>query len=365
VVTVFAQHQAGAMRMLEDLPVGVRVGNAVVSYARYLGLFFWPAGLAALYPHPGDSLTWRQVAGAAVLIGLLTLAAVAQLRRRPYLIVGWLWFLGVLFPVMGLMQVGNHALADRFMYVPSIGLSVCLAWGAAELADRRPRLRPLLAAGAAGVLVALSAATWEQIGVWHDSRSLWEHALAVTDDNDVARTNLGFAILEENGDPREAEEHLRAAIRMRPGAWRPYADLGVALDRQVEGASPDRQKRLLREAIACYRHSLAINPGQVLTRNYLAVDLGKQGKVEEAIRELHEALRYDPASAYTYHNLAVALSRRKRYAAALDYCRRSVELDPRAAAFRMTFAYLLWQQGQHQAAAVQLREARRLSRRPR
>jgi Flp pilus assembly protein TadD len=354
-VTLYAQQRGGAVRSLEQLPLPARVGNALVSYVRYLGLTFWPADLAVFYPQSGEPLPGWQVAGAACMLALLTLGALAQARQRPYLLVGWLWFLGTLVPVLGLVQVGDQALADRYTYVPSIGLAVVLAWGAAEWADRAPRVRPVLAAAALAVLLACCVGTWRQVGFWRDGRSLWGHALEVTADNYTARNNLGRALVEEGGDPHEAEGHLRAAIRLQPDAWRPYTNLGPALDRQGR----------LAEAVDCYRRSLALNPNQVLARNNLAIDLGKLGCLDEAIAQLTEAIEFDPDSAETCHNLAFALSRQKRNAEALAYGERAVQLEPGSARFHSLLAYLLLQRGDREAAAVHRREAERLKRRQR
>jgi Flp pilus assembly protein TadD len=354
-VTLYAQQRGGAVRSLEQLPLGARVEGALVSYVRYLGLTFWPADLSVFYPQPEGPPPWWQVAGPACLLALLTLGALGQAGRRPYLAVGWLWFLGTLVPVLGLVQVGDQALADRYTYLPSIGLAVALAWGAAEWADRAPRWRPAPAAAALGVLLACCVGTWRQVGFWRDGRSLWGHALAVTADNYTARNNLGRAILEEGGEPREAEEHLREANRLRPDAWRPYTNLGLALERQGRPA----------EAVDCYRRSLTLNPNQVLTRNRLAIDLGKLGRLDEAIGQLTGAFELDPDSAETCHNLAFALSRQKRYAEALVYGTRAVQLEPRSVRFHSLLASLLSQQGDREAAAVHRREAERLRRRQR
>jgi tetratricopeptide (TPR) repeat protein len=354
VVTLLAQHQGGAALSLEELPLGARLGNALVSCVRYLVLAVWPADLAVFYPHPGEALPAWQVVGAGCLLTVLTAGALWQARRRPYLLVGWLWYLGTLVPVIGLVQVGEQALADRYTYVPLIGPFVALAWAVADLAEARPRLRPLLAAAAVGVLLACAVGAWRQVGVWRDSRSLWEHALRAAGDNYTARNNLGLAILEVEGDPRQAEEHIRAALRLRPEAPQPYTNLGTALDRQGRAD----------EAIACYRRSLALNPYQVVVRHNLAVLLARQGKMDEAIAQWTEVVRLAPDSADNCYNLARALERQNRIAEAVDYCERSVRLEPQRADYRYTLASLLWQQGQRDAAQAQLREAKRLSGRP-
>src|SRR5262249_48647994 len=151
--------------------------NAVVSYVRYLGKELWPFDLGVFYPHPGDALPTRQVVAAALLLGTVTLLAVQQAGRRPYFVVGWLWDLGTLFSVSGVLQAGFQGMADRFLYVPGIGLYLLISWGAADLAGRLVRDRRIVAWTATAVLVLLGVRTADQVGYWRDSTSLWEHTV--------------------------------------------------------------------------------------------------------------------------------------------------------------------------------------------
>jgi Flp pilus assembly protein TadD len=350
IITLVAQHEGGAVMTLEDTPFTDRAGNAVVSYVRYLGMALWPSGLAPFYPYTHDSLVLGQVLAAAALLICLTALAVLARRRCPYLFVGWLWYLGTLLPVIGLVQVGEQALADRYTYLPLIGPFLAVVWGLADLASKRPGVRHALSAVAVGTLVACFAFTWVQTGHWRDSRTLWEHTLRVTRDNHVAENNLG-ATLREQDDLAEAEKHLREAIRIRPDFVRAWNNLGIALDQQGR----------IDEAIVCYQRSLELAPEQVSTQNNLGICLGKQGKLEEAVSHLTEAVRLDPTFAEAHHRLAFALARQQHLDEALAAAQQSVRLAPRNTAYRMLLASLLRKHGDYDAAEVQLREVERLS----
>jgi tetratricopeptide (TPR) repeat protein len=279
VLTVLAQSSGGAVTSLEAIPLSSRVPNAIVSYAEYLWKMLWPSGLAAFYPHPGASAAWRVAVSALVLLAASALA-LRQASRRPFLLVGWLWYLGTLVPVIGLVQVGSQAMADRYAYVPLVGIFVLLAFAADEAGGGTTR--GVLRAAAAAWLLALGLLTARQARFWHDSRSLFEHALAVTRKNYVAETNLGLVYAKELH-------------------WE--------------------------EAVAAFRRALAIRPGHAEARGNLGVALAKLGRVDEAIPHLERALRYDPGSALNHANLGLALRGRDR-ARALEHMRRAVELKP-------------------------------------
>lgn len=279
-LTVGAQSAGGAVTSLEAIPVPARVANAAVSYVAYLGKMLWPAGLAAFYPHVALSLASPRVVFSALGLLLATALVARQAARRPYLLVGWLWYLGTLVPVIGLVQVGSQAMADRYAYVPLLGIFIMLVFAADELGGAR--VRPVLAGAALLWLVVLGILTARQARFWHDSRSLFQHALDVTDKNYVAETNIGLVDAKE----------LR---------WE--------------------------DAMARFRRALAIRPSHAEARANLGVALAKMGKVDEAIPQLEKALRVDPSSSLTHANLGLAL-RGKDPARALDHMRRAVELKP-------------------------------------
>jgi tetratricopeptide (TPR) repeat protein len=302
VLTWSAQGRGGAIESLENFPPSVRIENALTAYMRYIGMTFWPNGLAVFYPHPGDNLPLWQPLGAAILLTAITAAVVFLRRRAPYLLVGWLWYVGTLVPVIGLVQVGQQSIADRYTYVPLIGLFIAAAWGIGEVADRLPSLRSIVIAGTVAAVAACSVVTWLQVRHWKDSVSLWRHALETAPDNYVARNNLGLGLLETNGSAVEAEEHLRAAIEFRPDGVRALTNLGKALARQEKNE----------EAILCYQRALAVEPDLPETRNNLGIVLAKTGRLDEAIEQLTEAARLAPWFLEARQNLERALEAKRR-----------------------------------------------------
>jgi hypothetical protein len=262
-----------------EIGLGLRLGNAAVSYVRYLAKTFWPVGLALPYPHPGASLPAWQAVGAALLVLALTAAAVSQARARPWLPVGWLWFLGMLVPVIGLVQVGGQAMADRYTYAPSIGLFLVVAWAGAEAAARwhATRAAQVLLAVA---LVALSALTWRQVGLWSDQVTLFTHAVEVTRDNGLAHLALSQGLAAQGRWP-EALLHAREAARLEPRLARVRKNLGYVL----------YKVGLVDDAVEEFRAAIAIEPDYAEAHGNLAIALGRLGRMEEAAREMAEERR--------------------------------------------------------------------------
>lgn len=280
-VAWYAQHRSGATTMLE-LPLAARAANAAVAYARYLGATVWPADLAVFYPHPG---WWPApaVAGAVALLAGVSFLALAQLRRRPFLAVGWCWFLGTLVPMIGLVQTGWQSLADRYTYLPFVGLGLAAAWGGGELVGRRPRLRPAAVAALALVLVALAATSRRQAATWKDSRTLFTHALAATGDNWLAHQNLG-ALLVDGGEPGAALAHLAAALRARPDVADIWYNVGCA----------HLARRAWPAAVDALRQAIALDPGDADYHGNLGVAYSALGRVAEAAAAYRRALAIDP-----------------------------------------------------------------------
>jgi len=315
IMEMVAAQRAGAVGHLARFPLEARLANALVSYARYLGKTLWPSGLAVFYPYPS---AWPapQLAGAAGLLMAVTLLAIVQMRRRPYLLVGWLWFLGMLFPVSGVVQAGSQAMADRFTYLPLIGLFVMAAWGGQDLLARWPVRPPVLAACAVALLLALGCTTWRQVGYWHDSTRLFTHALEVTSANWLAHNNLGDALARE-GKLEEATRHIAESIRLEPSNPDAHYNLGVVLHRQGRPA----------EAIAHYREALRLAPDYPNAHNNLGVALLDGGEVEQAIGELQQAfLMHQDAG--THFNLGLALAKQGRTDEAIEHYREAVHLKP-------------------------------------
>src|SRR5438093_568804 len=255
----------------------------------------WPSGLAAFYP-TGRVAPWWQAGGAALLLALGTVTALGQRRRRPFVPVGWFWFLGTLVPVIGLVQVGSQSLADRYTYVPLIGLFLIVAWGSAELAGRmRPGGVPvsLPAASACGVLLVLAVLSWRQAALWKSSAALFSHAVAVTENNWLAHANLASALALQ-GRTDEAVAHYEAALRRDSASAPARNNLGLALARSGR----------TREAVAVYRDLLAASPDYVEAHYNLGAVLAGEGRLEEAIVEFSTALRLRPDLAAARRALA-------------------------------------------------------------
>ena len=294
VITWIAQHRVGAMSLLgEPVSFPARLANALTAYIIYLEQMVWPAGLAAFYPFRLDR-PWWQPAGAGVLLVAVTATVLALARRRLYLMTGWFWYLGTMLPVIGLVQVGAQATADRYTYIPSIGIFIIVAWGLSELVSRDPALRGPAIATSLVVVAILASVASLQVRHWANSESLFRRALAVTSENWVAHGNLGETLLKQRRYV-EAEEHLREALRLAPcPAVSMHYDLALALQNQG-GVS---------EAIEHYRAALKLKPNFADAHNNLAMILALHGEVAEAIDHLREVVRLCPESADGYINLA-------------------------------------------------------------
>lgn len=317
VMTSLAQGSARAMRSLGEFPLSVRLENAVVAYAVYLGKAVWPVGLSAFYPHPGTPPAWKLAGALAVLLGASALAVWGR-RTHPYLLVGWLWYLGTLVPVIGLVQVGAQGLADRYTYLPLLGVFVAGVWTVKELADRL-KCRPLAAVLGVAAVMGCMVLTWVQIANWRDSFSLWSHALAVDPRNAVAHINLG-ACLGMRGELAAATRHYRRAIELSPGYGRAHGDLAVVLARQKDFPG----------AIKHFQAALALgadDPARV--HNGLGTALEAVGKMAEAAREYQRALETDPGYIRAHYNLARLLFDRGAVLEAQQHLDEALRLDPR------------------------------------
>ena len=243
VVTMYAHRFGGAMKWF---PLRLRLANAIVSYVRYLEKGFWPSRLALFYPHPGNSLTILQVSAALVFL-LAVSGLVITERRRRYLVVGWLWFVGTLIPMIGIVQVGVQGMADRYAYLPLLGLFIMICWGVADQLSQRHVSTLWLAAGSIAVWLALAVVTHRQLGYWSDSVTLWSHTLEVTTGNYLAEDDLGGALLAR-GSPEEAMRHFRAAVALNP--YDALGNLYIARYEHMQGHLP--------QAIEQYRKAVGM-----------------------------------------------------------------------------------------------------------
>lgn len=285
IVTYEVQHASGAVMSTAAIPPGLRIENALLSYVLYIVKMAWPSGLAVFYPYPADVPVW-QAAAAGLALAAITVAVVRAFPARPFLAVGWFWYVVTLLPVIGLVQVGTQARADRYMYVPMVGLAIMLAWGLGK--------NVLLWLGAA--CAACAVLTWMQLGYWRNSETLFRHAVEVTRGNAIAEHNLGSALLQDPARVAEAIPHLQAALRINPDSAQTRTDLASALAKSGRVA----------EAIAEFRAALAGAPGSAIVHNNLANALVAAGRTDEAIREYQAALQIDPGYGEARQNLAAA-----------------------------------------------------------
>jgi tetratricopeptide (TPR) repeat protein len=313
--------QAGNIAPLNNVSLGARIANALISYVVYLRQFFWPTGLAAFYPQPDGHPAWQ--AGAAFcLLAAISLIALWAWHKQPALFVGWFWYLGTMLPTSGLVQIGSHARADRYTYLPHIGLGLAIVWllrGAVErLCGHWPSRRGIVAAAACLVIAGLMACAWQQVSYWQNSMRLWTHALDCTTGNVIAHCNLGLA-LADRGDFDNAIDHYHKALDIYPDDVECLNNLGLALAGRGQ----------LKDAIACYARAVEIKPRFALAHNNLGIALAGSGRVDDAMREFHQALECTPDLATAHFNLGFALAGRRQFDAAIPEYREAVKIAPR------------------------------------
>jgi protein O-mannosyl-transferase len=382
VVTFVVQQRGGSLVAAESLPFGVRIGNALVSYVRYLGKLFWPMDLAVYYPHPGHWSFGKLGPTVGLILGISALVWVAR-RRYPYLLIGWLWFVGMLVPVIGLVQTGEQALADRHTYLPSLGVLILAIWGAYELSLRwRHHVTAWWVVGCAAIILCLTS-TRQQIGYWKDGETLFRRALELTENNALAHNNLGDA-LGKKGQTDEAIREYQEAIHLKPDLAEAHNNLGVALGRkgQIDEAIRQLQEAIrLRpddalahnnlgaafyqrgrtgEAILHFREAVRLKPDYADTHNGLGIALDKTGQIDEAIRQFQEAIRLDPDHTDAHYNLGVAFHQQGRTTEAIREFQEAVRLKPDRAEAHNNLGTALGMSGQTDEAIHQFQEALRL-----
>jgi tetratricopeptide (TPR) repeat protein len=374
VLTLAAQHQASSVASAAGLPLERRLAHALLSYAHYFGAMLVPRHLAVFYPYPAPQV-WTAIPGAGLLLGFVSLLALRSARRLPYLLVGWAWFLGMLVPVIGLVQVGDQAWADRYTYLPSVGLFIAAIWGLAELAARTLPRNHVPAGRGEGVSepvssdarfmgtksrvafcsvslvvgAALLAATTLQLRYWKDTRTLFQRTAEVTQNNGRAMTLLG-SLLAQEGKVREAMDLYRQALSIRPDDPEAHFFMGAAYEQQ---GKPD-------EAIAEYTQALWFKPLQERTHLALGLLLARQNHDEAAAVHYRAALALNPESAQAENNLARLLHKQGRWDEAIGHYQVALRLDPNLAQAHNNLGVLLLQKDKLAEGVAQLRTAVRL-----
>lgn len=331
-----------------------RIGNGLIGYVVYLRQFFWPTDLALLYPRRPDFLPARQVLGTAAI--LLTITAVAVLLRRkcPYLLVGWLWYLGMLLPAVGFVAFGNEAPADRFTYLPQIGLCIALVWTVTDWCGSLVGRRALCAVGAAAAILVLAGCAWRQTHYWRNSETIWQRTLACIPDSREAHIMLGHD-LAMRGETQKAIEHFKKAVEIGPDdqqAAQAYKALGVA----------ERSLGNLDLAIEYYKKASVVeNPFYAEAKNNLGDTLLMIGQPYEALKHLEDALRVRPDFAAAHYNMGVALHTLQHYPRAIDEYREAIRLMPDYANAHYNLAQALYFSGHRDEAIAHCREALRIN----
>jgi tetratricopeptide (TPR) repeat protein len=346
-VTVWAQHHLGVLPSLSKFPLSVRVANALLSYVEYILKLLWPARLAVFYPlDPGLSVAAAIAAGIGLV--MVTAAVVRNAPRVPWLATGWFWYLVTLLPVIGLVQVGSQSMADRYMYLPSIGLSMMVCWSLPDsVLSQRPWKR-IAGPGAAAVLVICAGLSRIQVGYWKNSETLFRHALEVTRNNWLAHYNLGVT-LEQQGRLDDAIAHYEQAVRIR----RDYADAWNNL-----GGVLARLGRV-QEAIPRYQQALRIRPDLAEAHYNLGLALKQVGRVQEAISQYEQALKIKPDYADAYNNLGNILWQTGNVEAAITNYQQAVRLKPHLAEAHSNLGIALMRLGRSREAIPHFEQALR------
>jgi Flp pilus assembly protein TadD len=345
IVTFYAQQASGAVGSLASLPLYDRIANALFSYVSYIAKMLWPGNLAVIYPYPEFFPMWMIIAS-CLAITAITYLSLKYVRTRPWLLVGWLWYLGTLVPVIGLVQVGIQAMADRYTYIPSIGLFIIIAWGASDIAARWRHGKTVLTVMAVSVICCFSLITRVQLQHWENSLTLFQHTLAVTQKNTVAHNNFGNALLEK-GNVKTAIKHFTAVLALKPKDAKAHNNLGNALLKMEK----------VDEAIGHYLESIELAPYVARTHNNLAVALYRQERVAESIRHLQKALHLKPDYADAYNNLGAAYRKIGQGKNAARCYLKAIQLRSDFAEAYNNLGILLWHQGKPKTASSYFHKA--------
>jgi Tfp pilus assembly protein PilF len=316
IVTYIAQQKGGSVSSIEAVPLGVRIGHAFISYVAYIGKMIWPSSLAIFYPYPRLLVPW-QVVGSVFLLIAITLVVIWRAKKFPNLATGWLWYIGTLVPVIGILQVGSQAMADRYTYIPLIGLFIIVAWGVPDLLKKWSYRKKILWASSALSIFCFSIITWTQVGYWQNNITLWNHTLKVTDYNWLAYFNRGYEY-DNLGNYRQAIEDYGRAIEIKPGYADTYNNRGVV----YKGLGNYRQ------AIEDYNRAIEIKPGYADAYNNRGVAYRGLSNYRQAIEDYNRAIEIKPGYADSYYNRGVTYTYLGNYKQAIEDYNRAIEIKP-------------------------------------
>jgi len=337
--TLLAQSNSEATDRLDQLPFTWRFNNAVITYVTYFWQMIWPTRLAVFYPHPNDQLPFWQVILAITFLFVCSLLVILLRKQLPYILTGWFWYIGMLVPVIGLVQVGEQARADRYTYLPQIGLYVMITWAVADLARSYRGRRIVLAVAAPAAIAALSVCAFVQTSCWKNSEALWTHALAVTSDNDVAHNNLGYLSVRR-GELDESISHFNTALNIRAGNAASHYNLGRAL---IENnlANALARKGLAGEAIPHYEEAVRLRPDYADAYYNFGAVLFREGKIDDAITEWQKALAIQPYDAEVHTSLGTAFGRKGMLREAITEYQQALKVAPQNRLAMNNLAWLL------------------------
>jgi len=350
IVAFVVQRLGGAVQKLQIYSLATRFENAVVVYVLYLWKMIWPQNLAAYYPHPGSGIALGQVSLALLVLAAISAVAVAWRRRRPYLLVGWCVYLGTLVPVIGLVQIGHQQMADRYTYLPLVGIFIALTWLVADLLAAASRKRFLAPVAAAGLVAILAALAWRQTAYWHDSERLFLHTIASTGGNAFAENGLGHVLLVQ-GRIEEARSHLQRALEVEPRSVAALNNLG-----QLSFA-----KERFDDAVAYCRRALEIEPKNTVTHDFLGTVLFRMGRVDDGIEEFRESIRIDRLDVPAHMNLGNIFRSSGRLEESLESFRTAARIDRRSPAARISVGTVLFDLGRTDEAEANYRAALKLA----
>ena len=340
----------GALYSLQQLPAASRIANALVSYVKYLGKMLWPQDLAIFYPHPIVQPLWQVLVGAFFLLAV-TFLVIRYTKHFPYLSVGWLWYLGTLVPVIGLFQAGSQAMADRFSYVPLIGIFLMIAWGVPDCFNKWSRRKTVLWMLSGSAILACIVITWVQLQFWRDNITLFQHTLKVTTNNFLIDNGLGAALAAQ-GNIDDAIVHFQTALSINPGYAPSWYNLGNAYGKSGQTAKAvEAYQQALRtkpeyteawnnlgvayrrsgqtaKAIEAFQRALRINPGYAEAWNNLGAAYGESGRMDKAIEAFQQALRFNPEYTEALNNLGIAYRESGQTAKAIETFQQALHISP-------------------------------------
>lgn len=345
-LAVWSQAQA---RSISTDPLGLHIENIVVSYMQYFTHLFWPVNLAPFYPFPNSIPIWQAALSAFILVAV-TAATVRWGKTRPYLLVGWLWFLITLMPVIGILHIGMQAWADRYSYIPYIGLGLAISWAVGDIIQSHPRWTTPLSTAFAGALACCIPATFVQARYWHDTKTLFQHTLAVTSDNYYAHAKLGAAALRE-GDLKEAEKHHEEELRLLPNFANSYLDIGLVYAAKGE----------LNAAAMAFARAVALNPAVPSGHYNLGHAYDLLGRHEEAVAQFQAALRLNPNEVVAQQELGSVLLKLNKPREALPYCQAAAKVITNDAHLIFSIAYAFQAMHQPEKAIENYQRALRLN----